>query len=173
MSLKVEGAGSGDGPFGFLVMIIARHRRSYPAGKDTAMIELDDLTICRFTQPPLTTIQFSPKELAGLAFAALLEEIQRVPKRLTWSTRRVLFCANRPVRYELEVPQNANADSIVQQPAASRLSGNAGTLFRCRARPPDTGLNPSCSDPGCYCYKNLQFRPQPVCYREPNETRMI
>lgn len=46
------------------------------AGKDIALIGFDDLPICRFTQPPLTTIRFSPRELAGLSFRALLEEIE-------------------------------------------------------------------------------------------------
>jgi DNA-binding LacI/PurR family transcriptional regulator len=66
--------------------------RGYQAGKDIAIIGLDDLTICQFTQPPLTTIQFSPKELAALAFAALLEEIQRAPKKTNfeYKTRFVL-----------------------------------------------------------------------------------
>ena len=46
------------------------------AGRDIALIGLDDLTICRFTHPPLTTIRFSPKEISALAFRALLEEIE-------------------------------------------------------------------------------------------------
>lgn len=50
--------------------------RGLQAGRDIALIGFDDLTICRFTQPSLTTIRFSPSELAGLAFQALLEEIQ-------------------------------------------------------------------------------------------------
>jgi DNA-binding LacI/PurR family transcriptional regulator len=41
-----------------------------------ALVGFDDLTICRFTQPSLSTVHFSPGELAGLAFRALLEEIQ-------------------------------------------------------------------------------------------------
>jgi LacI family transcriptional regulator len=51
-------------------------KRGLQAGKDIALIGLDDLTLCRFTQPSLTTIRFSPSELASLAFQALLEEIQ-------------------------------------------------------------------------------------------------
>lgn len=51
-------------------------RRGLHAGKDIALIGLDDLTMCRFTQPSLTTIRFSPSELASLAFQALLEDIQ-------------------------------------------------------------------------------------------------
>lgn len=50
--------------------------RGLQAGKDIALIGFDDLTICRFTQPSLTTIRFSPSELANLAFKSLLEEIQ-------------------------------------------------------------------------------------------------
>jgi LacI family transcriptional regulator len=46
------------------------------AGRDIALIGFDDLTICRFTQPSLSTIRFSPGELASLAFRALIEEIQ-------------------------------------------------------------------------------------------------
>ena len=46
------------------------------AGRDIALIGFDDLTICRFTQPALTTIRFSPGEIAKLAFHALLEEIR-------------------------------------------------------------------------------------------------
>lgn len=52
------------------------------AGKDIALIGFDDLTICQFTQPSLSTIRFSPREIACLAFCALLEEIQR-PARIT------------------------------------------------------------------------------------------
>jgi LacI family transcriptional regulator len=50
--------------------------RGLRAGRDIALIGFDDLTLCRFTQPPLTTIRFSPHEIAGLAFRALLEEIE-------------------------------------------------------------------------------------------------
>ncbi len=62
------------------------------AGKDIALIGFDDLTLCRFTQPPLTSIQFSPRELAGLAFRALLEEMQGVTKKTNYEykTRFVL-----------------------------------------------------------------------------------
>jgi len=62
------------------------------AGKDIALIGFDDLTICRFTQPPLTTIRFSPSELASLAFWALLEEIQEAKTKTDYEykTRFVL-----------------------------------------------------------------------------------
>lgn len=49
--------------------------RGMQAGKDIALIGFDNLTICRFTQPALSTIQFAPSEIAPLAFRALLDEI--------------------------------------------------------------------------------------------------
>jgi DNA-binding LacI/PurR family transcriptional regulator len=50
--------------------------RGLQAGRDIALIGFDDLTICRFTQPALSTIQFAPSEIAPLAFRALLDEIE-------------------------------------------------------------------------------------------------
>ncbi len=66
--------------------------RGMQAGRDIALIGFDDLTLSRFTQPALTTIQFSPREIAGLAFRALLEEIQGVENKtsLEYKTRFIL-----------------------------------------------------------------------------------
>lgn len=66
--------------------------RGLQAGRDIALIGLDDLTLCKYTQPPLTTIQFSPREIAGLAFRALWEEVQRVSKKSSfeYKTRFIL-----------------------------------------------------------------------------------
>ena len=50
--------------------------RNYKAGRDISIIGFDDLPLCNFTQPSLSTIRFSPHELANLAFRALMEEIQ-------------------------------------------------------------------------------------------------
>jgi LacI family transcriptional regulator len=52
--------------------------RGLQAGRDISLIGLDDLPLCAFTQPSLSTIRFSPRELADLAFRALIEEIQGV-----------------------------------------------------------------------------------------------
>lgn len=66
--------------------------RGLKAGTDIALIGFDDLTICQFTQPALSTIQFAPRELAGLAFQALLEEIQSAEKKTNfeYKTRFIL-----------------------------------------------------------------------------------
>lgn len=66
--------------------------RGMQAGRDIALIGFDDLTLSRFTQPALTTIQFSPREIAGLAFRALLEEIQGTDNKsnLEYKTRFIL-----------------------------------------------------------------------------------
>lgn len=66
--------------------------RGLQAGRDIALIGLDDLPLCRFTQPQLTTIRFSPREIASLSFRALLEEIHGVKQKssLEYKTRFVL-----------------------------------------------------------------------------------
>jgi LacI family transcriptional regulator len=67
--------------------------RGIQTGKDMALIGFDDLTICRYTQPSLSTVHFSPEELTGLAFRALLEEIQEGDKKRSqyeYKTRFVL-----------------------------------------------------------------------------------
>jgi LacI family transcriptional regulator len=66
--------------------------RSMSAGRDISLIGFDDLTLCNFTQPSLTTIRFSPSELATLAFRALLEEIQPAKEKqdYEYKTRFIL-----------------------------------------------------------------------------------
>jgi LacI family transcriptional regulator len=51
--------------------------RGLRAGKDVSLIGFDDLPLCLFTQPSLSTIRFAPRELADLAFRALMEDIQK------------------------------------------------------------------------------------------------
>lgn len=50
--------------------------RGLVAGRDISLIGFDDLPLCNFTQPSLSTIRFAPNELAKLAFQALMDEIQ-------------------------------------------------------------------------------------------------
>jgi DNA-binding LacI/PurR family transcriptional regulator len=66
--------------------------RGLTAGRDISLIGFDDLPLCNFTQPSLSTIRFSPSELATLAFRALLEDIQRdkTKRDYEYKTRFVL-----------------------------------------------------------------------------------
>jgi LacI family transcriptional regulator len=66
--------------------------RGLQAGTDIALIGFDDLTICQFTQPALSTIQFAPSDIARLAFKALLEEISgnKTKTMFEYKTRFVL-----------------------------------------------------------------------------------
>jgi len=66
--------------------------RGIQVGTDIALIGFDDLTICQFTQPALTTIQFSPSDIAKLAFEALLEEIEsrKTKTAFEYKTRFIL-----------------------------------------------------------------------------------
>lgn len=51
------------------------HARGLEVGKDISLIGFDDLSVCGFVQPPLTTIRFSPGELAKLAVDTLLDRV--------------------------------------------------------------------------------------------------
>jgi LacI family transcriptional regulator len=58
--------------------------RGLHAGRDISLIGFDDLPLCHFTQPSLTTIRFSPSELANLAFRALMEDIQATEIKIAY-----------------------------------------------------------------------------------------
>jgi LacI family transcriptional regulator len=66
--------------------------RGLTAGRDISLIGFDDLPLCNFTQPSLSTIRFSPSELATLAFRTLLEDIQqdKTKRDYEYKTRFVL-----------------------------------------------------------------------------------
>ena len=66
--------------------------RNLRAGSDISLIGFDDLPLCNFTQPALSTIRFSPSELAHLAFRALMEEIENaeVKSEYEYKTQFVL-----------------------------------------------------------------------------------
>ena len=53
----------------------ALRSRRYEVPRDVSVIGLDDLPLARYTEPELTTIRFSPMELAQLTVRALLERI--------------------------------------------------------------------------------------------------
>ena len=56
-------------------------REAYDQGikipADLSVIGFDDIRLAQFTIPPLTTVQMSQKELAQIAFRALLDEVGR------------------------------------------------------------------------------------------------
>jgi DNA-binding LacI/PurR family transcriptional regulator len=58
--------------------------RGLKPSKDISLIGFDDLPLCNFMQPPISTIRFSPSELANLAFRALLEEIQEAEHKVEY-----------------------------------------------------------------------------------------
>ena len=47
--------------------------------EDLSVVGFDDIRIAEFTIPPLTTVQMSQKELAKIAFQALLNEVEGDP----------------------------------------------------------------------------------------------
>lgn len=61
--------------------------RQLRAGKDVSLIGFDDLPLCNFMQPSLSTIRFSPHELADLAFRALIENIHGTDKQARYEYR--------------------------------------------------------------------------------------
>jgi LacI family transcriptional regulator len=56
-------------------------RQAYDRGiripTDLSVVGFDDIRLAQFTIPPLTTVQMSQKELAQIAFRALLNEVGR------------------------------------------------------------------------------------------------
>jgi len=44
---------------------------------DVSLVGFDDIRLAQFMTPPLTTVQMSQKELAQIAFRALLDEVGR------------------------------------------------------------------------------------------------
>ena len=76
--------------------------RGLQAGRDIALIGFDDLTICRFTQPALSTIQFAPSEIAPLAFRASWMKSMEIRPSSPMNTKRNSFFVNRPVRPNFE-----------------------------------------------------------------------
>jgi len=50
--------------------------------EDLSVVGFDDIRLAEFTIPPLTTVQMSQKELAKIAFQALLNEVEcEIPSR--------------------------------------------------------------------------------------------
>lgn len=52
------------------------YTRKWLVPRDISIVGLDDLPLARYSQPALTTIRFSPSELARLVFQSLLQKMQ-------------------------------------------------------------------------------------------------
>jgi LacI family transcriptional regulator len=67
-------------------------RRGLRVSRDISLIGFDDLSLCDFTEPSLSTIRFSPREIATLSFEALLDSIQQngILRDYEYKTRFVL-----------------------------------------------------------------------------------
>ncbi len=59
----------------------AVHRKGWNVPKDVSVIGFDDIHFAEFTEPPLTTVQLSRRELAEKAIFALLQHIEPTPGR--------------------------------------------------------------------------------------------
>ena len=55
----------------------ACYEKSLSIPKDLSLIGFDDIKFAQFVLPTLTTIRMSQTELAGIAFRALLTELER------------------------------------------------------------------------------------------------
>jgi LacI family transcriptional regulator len=53
--------------------------RNIKIPEDLSVVGFDDIRLAEFTTPPLTTVQMSQKELARIAFQALLTEVESEP----------------------------------------------------------------------------------------------
>lgn len=75
---------------------------------DLSVIGFDDIRLAEFTIPPLTTVQMSQRELAKIAFQALLQEVQRESP------------SNERSEYELVTNLVLRRSTALAQPAAHR-----------------------------------------------------
>src|SRR6266496_4468961 len=55
------------------------YERNIRIPEDLSVVGFDDIRLAEFTTPPLTTVQMSQKELARIAFQALLNEVESEP----------------------------------------------------------------------------------------------
>ena len=77
--------------------------RGLQVGRDIALIGFDDLTICKFTQPALSSIQFAPSEIASLAFRALMDEIGEGKSKSTYEYKTKLVLRESTCAFNLEL----------------------------------------------------------------------
>jgi DNA-binding LacI/PurR family transcriptional regulator len=87
--------------------------RGLQAGRDIALIGFDDLTICRFTQPALSSIQFAPSEIAPLAFRALIDEIGESKSQTIYEYKTKFVPRESICRPILDLPRDASALNLL------------------------------------------------------------
>jgi LacI family transcriptional regulator len=88
-------------------------REAYEQGikipDELSVVGFDDIHLTEFTIPPLTTVEMSQRELAKIAFSALLNEVERDPS------------SREPQRYEL------NTSLVLRRSTALAPSGRDST----------------------------------------------
>jgi LacI family transcriptional regulator len=87
--------------------------RGLQAGRDIALIGFDDLTICRFTQPALSSIQFAPSEIAPLAFRALMDEIGESKSQTIYEYRTKFVLRESTCRRSLNLPRDGSVLNLL------------------------------------------------------------
>jgi DNA-binding LacI/PurR family transcriptional regulator len=87
--------------------------RGLQAGRDIALIGFDDLTICRFTQPSLSSIQFAPSEIAPLAFRALMDEIGKSKSKTIYEYKTKFVLRESTCGLSFEPPRDASALNLL------------------------------------------------------------
>jgi len=86
---------------------------------DLSVVGFDDIRLAEFTTPPLTTVQMSQKELAKIAFRALLNEVECDPP------------SHERHEYELQTSLVLRRSTALAQPGRSQTSAK-GTGGRSR-----------------------------------------
>jgi len=77
---------------------------------DLSVVGFDDIRLAEFTTPPLTTVQMSQKELAKIAFRALLNEVECDPP------------SHERHEYELQTSLVLRRSTALAQPGRSQTS---------------------------------------------------
>jgi len=90
--------------------------RKWRVPGDMSIVGLDDLSLSRFSQPALTTIRFSPSELARLVFQTLLQKMQSgddrgKSARFEYKTSLVVRDSTAPPRESTRIQQTRSRRS--------------------------------------------------------------
>jgi LacI family transcriptional regulator len=100
--------------------------RGLQPGRDVALIGFDDLTICRFTQPALSSIQFAPSEIAPLAFRALMDEIGESKSQTIYEYKTKFVLRESTCRSSFDLPRDASALNLLNDHSAMTIPFSPG-----------------------------------------------